>query len=167
MRLSRTLLTLAACTGLGLSAAADLSAVEQNAPRVAEVVVQGADQLHADRVFARLGTRKGDILDRAVMAEDVRAIYDMRAFTGIRTEVEPLPNGQVRVIYVVSELPYVGEITIRESAILNAAACAPLRTRRGSYTRSSHFRTGSKATGKRLARGKLSPRHSESGNQRR
>ena len=43
-----------------------------------------------------LGARAGQPMDRAVMAEDVRAIYDMRAFTGIRTGESPSPTGKLR-----------------------------------------------------------------------
>ena len=135
LRLSRTLLSIAGCVGFCFQAGGELVAVEpNNAPRVAEVVIQGADQLHADRVLARLGTRQGDFLDRAVMADDVRAIYDMRAFTGIRTEVEPLPNGQVKVIYVVTELPYVGEVSFSGLGYFKRRSMRKeVRTKRGRY----------------------------------
>ena len=134
MRISRTLLSLSGCVGLGLAGLTHAAAVEPNAPRVAEVVVQGADQVHAERVLARLGIRKGDRLDRAVIAEDVRAIYDMRAFAGIRTEVQPLPNGQVKVVYIVSELPYVGEVSFSGVGYFKGRSLRnEVRTRRGRY----------------------------------
>lgn len=119
------------CTAAGL---ADLSAVEMQQPQVAEVIVQGAERLHPDRVRARLATRAGAPLDRTQLADDVRAIHEMRAFTGIRTEVQPLPDGRVRVIFVVNELPYVGNVSITGVPYFTRRSLrTEVRTRRGQH----------------------------------
>lgn len=123
-------LILASCLGCG----GIVSAVESDGPRVSEVVIEGVDRIHPDRVRARLGTRAQQPLDRSTLADDVRAIHSMRAFTGIRSDVQALPDGTVRVVFSVQELPYVGSVEFSGIGyFLTRSLRRDLRTRRGSH----------------------------------
>lgn len=83
---------------------------EGPAPLVDEVRIEGTVRTHPDRIRVRLKTREGEPYDAGEVADDVRAIHAMRAFTGIRTEIERNDDGTIDVAFHVTELPYVGRI---------------------------------------------------------
>jgi outer membrane protein insertion porin family len=81
---------------------------------VTAVDIEGCKQVHPDRVRFVTTVRAGKIYgaDRSLpiaMADDVKAIERMGPFTGTRSEVvfDPEAPGKVRVVYHVTELPYV------------------------------------------------------------
>ena len=45
-----------------------------------------------------------------VVADDVRALHKMGAFTGIKSQIETFDDGRLKVVFMVSELPYIGEV---------------------------------------------------------
>ena len=80
-------------------------------PVVSEVVIEGTKRIHPDRIRFIIATRAGQPLDYVALADDVRAIETLGPFTGARVEqVEDRASGQVKVVFRVTELPYVGAI---------------------------------------------------------
>ncbi|MHC5067845.1 MAG: BamA/OMP85 family outer membrane protein, partial [Planctomycetota bacterium] len=99
----------------GLLATAPLAAADGPSAisgKVVEVVVEGTNRIHPDRILARIQTHAGVGLDEALVNDDVRTIEEMGAFANTTKLVERVGPGQVRVVFRVQELPYVGEIVI-------------------------------------------------------
>ena len=80
-------------------------------PVVSEVVIEGTKRIHPDRIRFIIATRAGQPLDYVGLADDVRAIETLGPFTGVRVEqVEERATNRVKVVFRVTELPYVGAI---------------------------------------------------------
>jgi len=80
-------------------------------PLVSEVVIDGTKRVHPDRIRFIIATRAGQPLDYVALADDVRAIETLGPFTGVRVEqVEDRASNRVKVVFRVTELPYVGAI---------------------------------------------------------
>jgi outer membrane protein assembly factor BamA len=104
---------------LALIAAASLCAGAATAAepelQIADVVIEGATQVHPDKVRFVLDTRPGKTytpsqLQQAV-ADDVKAIEKMGPFSQTRADLAYGDDGRsVKVIYRLSELPYVVEV---------------------------------------------------------
>ncbi len=107
MDLSRHLL-LAGC----LTAGTAVYAVESANLEIRKILVEGTVRIHPARVKMRLKSRSGTAYDPQVVADDVKAIYQMGAFTDVRTEVRRLGAGLVDVVFHVEELPYVGRVRL-------------------------------------------------------
>lgn len=97
-------------TGALAAAVPAVYAVEADVVR--EVVIEGTERLHPDRVRNRLATQVGQPVSEVVLNDDVRTIEEMGAFANTTKSVERLPDGGVRVIFRVRELPYVGQVRI-------------------------------------------------------
>jgi len=104
--LSRHLL-FAGCLGAPIVA----QAVE-GPPEVADVALDGARRVHAERVLGQLLTKPGDPLDPEALAEDVRRIENMGPFANATAVSEPVGQDRVRVIFRVQELPYIADLRI-------------------------------------------------------
>lgn len=103
-------------------------------PVVAELVVEGTNRYHPERLRGQLGTRAGAVLDRATLAEDLRYVNELGAFASVESDVELLEGGQVRVVLRVVELPYVGEVRlVGLDWFSHSGAEEILLTRRGTH----------------------------------
>jgi outer membrane protein insertion porin family len=82
--------------------------------RVADVVVQGSEQVAAPTVLSYVRTRPGGDFNPDTVQEDLRALVASKQFADVRVQVENLPGGSVKVYFVVRDLPsVVGKIEYR------------------------------------------------------
>jgi outer membrane protein insertion porin family len=68
--------------------------------------------IEPDAIKAVIGTKIGEPLDRARLAEDVRRIYGLGFFHDVRVEVGAAANGGALVTYVVDENPVIRQVSI-------------------------------------------------------
>jgi outer membrane protein insertion porin family len=99
-------LLLAGCIACGATA----WAAEGEAPVINDIVIEGTVRLHPDRVRMRLQLRPGDRYDPVRVADDIKAIHEMRAFAAVRSEVRRRDDGRIDLVLHVRELPYVGAV---------------------------------------------------------
>jgi len=104
-------------------------------PQVTAVEVQGCVRVHPDRIRFILGTRAGSPLDFLTLTDDVRAIERMGPFTDTRVEQQvDRATGTVKVIFKVTELPLVGEVTFPGLTFFQRQGLdKKVQTRAGSY----------------------------------
>ena len=79
---------------------------------VAEVRVAGNRRIEADAVKAVVGTKPGDKLQNARIAEDIKRIYGLGFFHDVRIDVDRAEGGGAIVTYVVSENPVIRQVSI-------------------------------------------------------
>ena len=79
-------------------------------PRVAEVVYEGAD---AESVRALVDLRPGDPLDARDVRDAVRALHASAKFSRVAAWAEPLPDGRVRVVFVLTAVEKLVSVTFR------------------------------------------------------
>ncbi len=79
---------------------------------VQEVAVTGTRRIEPDAIKAVIGTKVGEPLDRARLAEDVRRIYGLGFFHNVRVEVSAAANGGALVTYGVDENPVIRQVSI-------------------------------------------------------
>ena len=93
-------------------------------PAIVEFVdVRGNRRVRRDAILYNIQTREGGILNRAVIARDIRALYALEYFERITVEEEPGEEGVI-ITFVFEEKPlirqldYVGNSTVTDSDIL-------------------------------------------------
>ena len=79
---------------------------------VQEIQVSGTRRIEPDAIKAVIGTKVGEPLDAARLAEDVRRIYGLGFFHDVRVEVGAAANGGALVTYVVDENPVIRQVSI-------------------------------------------------------
>ena len=93
------------------AASASIAQAADERPVISEVAIEGTKRVHPDRIRFIIATRAGQPLDYVALADDVRAIETIGPFTGVRVEqVEDRAANRVKIVFRVTELPYVGAI---------------------------------------------------------
>ncbi|WP_029898760.1 outer membrane protein assembly factor BamA [Desulfohalovibrio reitneri] len=82
--------------------------------QVAEIEVEGTKVLDKDVVLMRIQTRKGDVLDREKLDQDLRNLFELGYFEDVQIEVEDTAEGK-RVIFRVVEKPRIVDIRVEGS----------------------------------------------------
>ena len=96
---------------LGSLALAPLSATYAvDEPRVVEVELQGVSQVAEQRVLAQLPTQIGATRNELLTNDDIRVLKELGYFSNPTKLVERLPDGNIKVIFRVEELPLIGEV---------------------------------------------------------
>jgi outer membrane protein assembly complex protein YaeT len=78
---------------------------------ITEVVIEGAHNIHPDRIRYLISTRVGKVYDELALLDDVKLIERMGPFTRTERKVVLNDDGTVKVIFQVVELPYVSAVT--------------------------------------------------------
>ena len=78
---------------------------------VARIEIEGNRRIDAGAIRARIGTRAGEPLNPARVAEDVREIFGLGFFRDVQVRRVPVPEG-IAVVYQVEESPVVRQISI-------------------------------------------------------
>jgi len=78
---------------------------------IQEIEIQGSRHIGQDVVSMRLSMQKGDIYDPAKANQDLRRIFDLGYFDDVQVALEDMPGGK-RLIYIVSEKPRIGSISV-------------------------------------------------------
>lgn len=79
---------------------------------VQQLDVVGNRRIEADAIRAVVGTKVGEPLNGARLAEDVRRIYGLGFFHDVRVEVAAAPDGAAIVTYFVDENPVIKQVSI-------------------------------------------------------
>ncbi len=72
---------------------------------IGDIVVEGNRRIAAQRVLRQVDSQPGKEFSRAVLQEDVARIGAMRLFKNIGVRDEPLPDGRIRIVFIVQEYP--------------------------------------------------------------
>jgi len=85
----------------------------QEGERVAQVDIRGLRSIARETVLAKIQTKPGSPYQNAVVSDDIRRVFGLGYFTDVRTDVEPLPEGGLLLVFVVQEKPAVGAIELQ------------------------------------------------------
>ncbi len=80
------------------------------APLVAEIIISGTGDTHADRIRFRLKSRVGHGFNTVDVADDVRMINTMGGFYNGTSSVEFIDDHSVRLIFSMEALPLIREV---------------------------------------------------------
>ena len=87
---------------------------------VVEIRVEGANRVGKEAILQAMGTKVGGEFDPARIREDVKAIYRMGYFSGVKIDAEEAPGG-LRLTVLVDEKPIVSQIAIQGNKDVEAA----------------------------------------------
>ena len=88
---------------------------------VSAIKIQGNKRVDSSTIFYYIKTEVGKLLSRALIRKDIEQIYSLGQFTDIRVDTRPGKGGGVEVIFVVKEIPSVGEVTFVGNDALDTA----------------------------------------------
>jgi outer membrane protein assembly complex protein YaeT len=93
---------------------------------VSDIIIQGSQRMTAEQIKVRLRTQVGKHYNPAALDDDVRDLYKTQQFSNIRTLVQEDGPGQVKIFFVLRDLPSVvqkvtfqGAKHIKEDELLN------------------------------------------------
>jgi len=78
---------------------------------VSAIKIKGNKRVDSSTIFYYIKTEVGKPLSRALIRKDIEQIYSLGQFTDIQVDTQIGKNGGVEVIFVVKEIPSVGEVT--------------------------------------------------------
>ena len=85
------------------------------------IQVQGNKRVDSSTIFYYIKTEVGKPLSRSLIRKDIEQIYSLGQFTDIQVDTHPGKEGGVEVIFVVKEIPSVGEVTFVGNEALDTA----------------------------------------------
>jgi len=89
--------------------------------RVSAIKIQGNKRVDSSTIFYYIKTEVGKPLSRSLIRKDIEQIYSLGQFTDIQVDTRPGKDGGVEVIFVVEEIPSVGEVTFVGNDALGTA----------------------------------------------
>jgi outer membrane protein insertion porin family len=78
---------------------------------VSAIKIQGNKRVDSSTIFYYIKTEVGKPLSRSLIRKDIEQIYSLGQFTDIQVDTRTGKSGGVEVIFVVKEIPSVGEVT--------------------------------------------------------
>ena len=87
-----------------------LHAQEEGAT-VSAIKIQGNHRVDSSTIFYYIKTEVGKPLSRSLIRKDIEQIYSLGQFTDIQVDTRSGKDGGVEVIFIVKEIPSVGEVT--------------------------------------------------------
>ncbi|MEE9259182.1 MAG: POTRA domain-containing protein, partial [Nitrospinaceae bacterium] len=84
---------------------------QEEGANVSAIHIQGNQRVDSSTIFYYIKTEVGKPLARHSIRKDIEQIYSLGQFTDIRVDTRPGKDGGVEVIFVVKEIPSVGEVT--------------------------------------------------------
>ncbi len=94
---------------------------QQEGTTVSAIRIQGNKRVDSSTIFYYIKTEVGKPLSRVLIRKDIEQIYSLGQFTDIQVDTRPAKNGGVEVIFVVKEIPSVGEVTFVGNDTLDTA----------------------------------------------
>lgn len=88
---------------------------------VSAIRIQGNKRVDSSTIFYYIKTEVGKPLSRSLISRDIEQIYSLGQFTDIRVDTQPGKNGSVEVIFVVKEIPSVGEVNFVGNTIVDTS----------------------------------------------
>ena len=79
---------------------------------IADVQVRGNDRIEAEAIKANVKSKKGEVLNREQVSEDIKAVYKMGYFEKVEVEMADGPGGKI-LTFVVEENPTIAEVKPR------------------------------------------------------
>ena len=94
---------------------------QQPGANVSAIKIKGNKRVDSSTIFYYIKTEVGKPLSRVLIRKDIEQIYSLGQFTDIQVDTQPGKDGSVEVIFVVEEIPSVGEVTFVGNDTLDAA----------------------------------------------
>ena len=88
---------------------------------VSAIKIQGNKRVDSSTIYYYIKTEVGKPLSRSLIRKDIEQIYSLGQFTDIQVDTRTGKAGGVEVIFVVKEIPSVGEVTFVGNDELDAA----------------------------------------------
>jgi len=88
---------------------------------VSAIKIQGNKRVDSSTIFYYIKTEVGKPLSRSLIRKDIEQIYSLGQFTDIQVDTRPGKDGGVEVVFVVKEIPSVGEVTFVGNDALETA----------------------------------------------
>ena len=85
------------------------------------IKIQGNKRVDSSTIFYYIKTEVGKPFSRVLIRKDIEQIYSLGQFTDIQVDTRPGKEGGVEVIFVVKEIPSVGEVTFVGNDALDTA----------------------------------------------
>jgi len=89
----------------------------EDAVMIKQILVQDNQRIEDDAILRVTRAKAGDVYDKALLSEDLQAIYNMGWFDDVRIEVEKSPDGNT-VIFIVKEKPTIREINFSGNVVI-------------------------------------------------
>jgi outer membrane protein insertion porin family len=86
---------------------------------VSAIRIQGNKRVDSSTIFYYIKTEVGKPLSRALVRKDIQQIYSLGQFTDIRVDTQDAQGGGVEVIFMVEEIPSVGEVIFKGNDALD------------------------------------------------
>ncbi len=94
---------------------------QEEGATVSAIRIQGNKRVDSSTIFYYIKTEVGKPLSRSLIRKDIQQIYSLGQFTDIRVDTQPGKSGGVEVIFVVKEIPSVGEVTFSGNDALDTS----------------------------------------------
>ncbi len=88
---------------------------------ISAIKIQGNNRVDSSTIFYYIKTEVGKPLSRALIRKDIEQIYSLGQFTDIQVNTRPGKDGGVVVVFVVKEIPSVGDVTFVGNDTLDTA----------------------------------------------
>ena len=96
------------------------AAEETEGPEIADIIVEGGVTLTQDTVDYYLGFEPGDPLDRELLAEGFKRLWESGLVEDLTIESEVLDDGRINLIVTVVERPFVNSVVFEGNKKLSA-----------------------------------------------
>lgn len=118
-----------------------------NAPALAQtygetvrgIEIQGNQRVDRSTILYYIKSRTGEPLSRALVRKDIEQIYSLGQFSDIRVETRPAPGGGVVLVYIVKEIPSIGDVKFRGNSNLKTEDLRPLISLKRGVTFHEHL----------------------------
>lgn len=97
---------------------------------IADIQIRGNDRIEAEAIKANIKSKKGEVLNREQVGEDIKSVYRMGYFEKVEVEMTDGPGGKI-LTFVVQENPTIAEVKvagnkkIKEKDIMAAITTKP------------------------------------------
>jgi len=81
------------------------------APRIDRVEISGNQRVDDESIQVRIKSKRGDLLDEAVVDQDVRSLYDMGFFRNVIVDLDQ-DGGETLLTFRVEERPFVRDVKV-------------------------------------------------------
>jgi outer membrane protein assembly complex protein YaeT len=97
------------------------SAFAQENERIADIAVEGNRRIATAKILRMVRSQPGNEYSRATLQEDLTALGGSRLFKNVGVREESLPDGRVRLVFIVNEYPnLIRAVTYRHAKHISA-----------------------------------------------
>ena len=104
---------------------------QQEGEVIHSIEIQGNKRVDDSNILYYIKSKVGEPISRLRIRKDIENIYGLGQFSNIRVETEPAESGGVRLIYILEEIPSVGEVEFSGNSMAVEDLLDEIAIRRG------------------------------------